>query len=365
MKKLYKQFNRLNIDMKMEPMEVNTLEKERIQRAIFKAKKKKYLTKYMVVVATFLLATSITVGYAFPAFATNIPLIGNIYALFINNEKYVFESYGEYSTSMGESQKSNGVEVTITNAVYDTENITIAYTIKSEKDLGERPALSEQIIVDEFTERYKHNPGYDGSYLVQKISDYEYAVVYVLQLLRGTKPEQVHVKFKGNEIRDLNNVNNAVAGNWSFEFTLDALESKSQLFEKYSLKAEAEGVKIAVLKKTVTPIATTFYISELVDEALLAQEYDEIRHAVVEYTVTDDVGNHYNIIYHKGTGHSTEFGKFHENYPRIMLSNYDKRATSIFITPKITIGKTENPGGGFFVPVKEPFEIAPIQVPIK
>lgn len=365
MKKLYKQFNHVKIDMELEPMEVSTHEKERIEKRIFKVKKKKYFTKYMAAAAIFLLATGITVGYTFPAFATNIPIIGNVFSLFVDNEKYVFDNYGQYSTAMGMSQESNGVEVTITNAVYDTENITIAYTIKSDKSLGERPVIEESIVVDEFKERYKYN-GYDRNYIVQKLSDTEYAVVYVYQLLKGTKPEKVHVSFQGDEIRDLNNGYNAVAGDWSFEFTLEALKSESQIYQKDSLKSEAEGVEVAVLKSTKTPIATTFYMSELVDEALLAQEYDKVRLVFVDYRVTDDLGNQYNFIHHRGTAHSTDFGEFHTNYPRITLPAFDERATSITITPIISVNKVKNDAiEGEVVPVKEPFEIAPIQIPVK
>ncbi|WP_107840011.1 DUF4179 domain-containing protein [Metasolibacillus meyeri] len=365
MKKLYQQFNHLNIDMDLEPMEVSVHEKERIQKRIFKAKKKKYFTKYMATAATFLLATGITVGYAFPAFATNIPIIGNVFSLFVDNDKYIFDNYGQHSTAMGMSQESNGVEVTITNAVYDTENITIAYTIKSDKDLGERPAIQESVVVDEFKEIYEYS-GYDRNYIVQKLNDTEYAVIYVYQLIEGTKPEQVHVKFQGDEIRDLNNVNNVVAGDWSFEFTLETLESESQIFQKDSLKIEAEGVEVAVLKSTKTPIATTFYMSELVDEALLAQEYDKVRLASIEYRVTDDVGNHYNFIHHRGTSHSTDFGEFHMNYPRITLPAFDEKATSITITPIVGVYKVKNDAiEGEVVPVKESFEIAPIQIPVK
>jgi hypothetical protein len=63
-----------------------------------------------------------------------LPIIGNIFEFFSNESKsYVFDEYNQYSTEIGTTKESNGVEITITNAVYDGESVTIAYTMRSEK----------------------------------------------------------------------------------------------------------------------------------------------------------------------------------------------------------------------------------------
>lgn len=55
MKKLYKQFNDLNLDINIEPMEVSTVEKERVKRNVMMVKKKRHFIKNFIVAATFLL----------------------------------------------------------------------------------------------------------------------------------------------------------------------------------------------------------------------------------------------------------------------------------------------------------------------
>ncbi|MEK5483758.1 DUF4179 domain-containing protein [Viridibacillus sp. FSL R5-0888] len=363
MKKLYKQFNHLKIDMNMDPMEVSTLEKERIKRNVMKVKKKKHLTRNFVAAAAFLVTSSISIGYAFPTFAANIPVVGNIFGLFVDDEKYVFEKHDEYSTSIGTTQESNDVEVTVTDAVYDGENITIAYTIKSEKRLGERPILEGEITADEFENRYEHS-GFDNHYIVKKINDKEYAVLYIYELIKGPKPEKVQITFQGNKIVDLNNVNNEITGDWSFEFTLEKLASETKVFEKGSIKTEAEGTEVIVRELTETPISTTLKISELVDMAFIAKEEEAWRGVLIEYKVSDNLGNEYNIVQYRGTGHSTDFNDLSVSHARITTNRFDEKATSIMITPVVGIYKMKDSEGSLEL-IKEPYKIEPIIVPIK
>ncbi|MFJ7733073.1 DUF4179 domain-containing protein [Lysinibacillus sp. NPDC097231] len=361
MKKLYEQFNRVNININIEPMEVSTLEKERIKKNVMKTKKKKHLTRNLVAVATFFIASSITIGYTFPTFAANIPIIGNIFELFIDDERYVFDNYNEHSKNIEMSQASNDVEVTVTDAVYDGENITIAYTIKSERNLGERPILEGEdgeLTADEFGNRYKYS-GYATNYIVQKINDNEYAVLYIFELLEGSKPEEVHINFRGDRIVDLNNGNNSVAGNWAFNFNLAKLESETQLITKDSMKTEAEGLKVAVTKITKTPISTALYFSE---EVLVAKDDGDWRGVLIDYIMSDNLGNEYNIVHFRGAGHSTDF-EGRKNFSRIIAKSFDEQATSIMITPVVGVYKIKDSTGALEL-IKEPYTIKPIIVPI-
>ena len=197
MKKLYKQFNDLNLDINIEPMEVSTLEKERVKRNVMIVKRKGISLKILLLRLLFYCIQYDTWLYVSYIFA-NLPFIGSIFELFIDDERYVFNNYDQYSTSVGVSQESNEVEVTVTDAVYDGENITIAYTIKSEKDLGERPVLygdNRELTAKEFGNRYRYG-GYSTNYMVQKINSNEYAVLYILNSLEALSPRKFTLIFK-------------------------------------------------------------------------------------------------------------------------------------------------------------------------
>ncbi|MGB3260932.1 DUF4179 domain-containing protein [Paenisporosarcina sp.] len=360
MKKLYKQFTKLNIEMDIQPMEVSDLEKERVKRAVVKGKKKNHFSRNMSVAVAFFVASSITLSFTFPTFAAKLPVIGNIFELFIDDEKYVFEKYDTYSTEIGVTKESNGISVTVTDAVYDGENITVAYTIKSEQDLGERPVLMGEWVVDEFKNMYKDS-GYFDNYVIEKINDNEYAVLYIYELIDGPKPDEVHITWQGNKILNLINVNNTFHGDWSFQFSLNALESETQKFAD-SIKSEEEDIGVVVTKMTETPISTTLYLSEFADVRKIAKEDEEWRGVLIEYLVSDNLGNEYKTIHYNGTGHSTDF-KNHVNYSRITTTVFHEEATTLTITPIVGVYKMIDNNGSLEL-VKEPYTIETIQLPL-
>ncbi|MEK3954227.1 DUF4179 domain-containing protein [Psychrobacillus sp. FSL K6-1464] len=362
MKKLYKQFNNLNIETDIEPMEVSDLEMERIKKSLMKGKKKRHTSRNLSVAAALLIASSITFSFAFPTIAANLPIMGDIFKLFNNDEEYVFEKYDTYSTDIGISKESNGIDLTVTDAVYDGENITIAYTIKSEHDLGDRPVLEGNLVAAEFGDKYEHG-GYAENYIVEKLSENEYAVVYIHELIKGPKPDEVHITWQGDTIKDLKNVNNAFLGDWSFQFTLNALESETKKFTGGSIITEDEGIEILVTKMTETPISTTLYFSEGVDIRLIAEEEEELRLVQIEYTVLDNLGNKYNTIHYRDIGHSTDFPKTRHSYPRLTTTNFHEEATFLTITPIVNIYKKKE-NDTLLELVKEPYTIEPIHMPL-
>lgn len=343
-------------------MEVSDLEKERVKKNLIKNKKKRYISRNFSVAAALLVASSITFSFAFPTIAAKLPIMGDIFELFNNDEEYVFEKHNTYSTEIGISEESNEIDVTVTDAVYDGENITIAYTIKSEHDLGARPILDGNLVADEFEDEYEYS-GYAENYIIEKISEKEYAVVYIYELIKGPKPDKIHITWQGDTIIDLNNVSNTFQGDWSFQFSLNALESETQKFTGGSIITEEDSIEILVTKMTETPISTTLYLSEGVDIRLIAEEDEELRVVQIEYTVFDNLGNKYNTIHYRDIGHSTDFPKTRHSYPRLTTTNFHEKATSLTITPIINIYKKKE-NDTLLELVKEPYTIEPIHMPL-
>ncbi len=79
--------------------------------------------------------TSMIVSPALANFVAQIPIIGSVFDYFaVDNDE--FESYGRFSESVGLSQSSKGIDITIEQAVYDGTNVTISFILKSEEPLG-------------------------------------------------------------------------------------------------------------------------------------------------------------------------------------------------------------------------------------
>jgi len=192
--------------------------------------------------------------------------------------------------------------------------------------------------------------------------DNEYAGLFIFQLIEGPKPDVVHVTWDGDNVLNLANTEIAYAGDWSFQLTLNALESETQEFVGVGIQSETAGIDIMLTKMTETPVSTTLYLSEQVDVRKVSMEDEEWRGVTMEYLVTDDLGNEYNMIYYWDTGHSTDFQDF-EGYlsrPRITTALFHEEATSITITPIVNVYKKLN-DDGFLELVKEPYAIESIQ----
>ena len=367
MKKVYKQFNELNIETELEPMEVNELEMTRIKQRVLKKRKRKQAPKIVGAAAAIFLAGNITAGMAFPAYAEKIPFLASVFERFNDEDKYVFGDYEEFATDMGVTKESNGISITVTDAVYDGENITIAYTMKSEKELGTRPSLDGQFIIEELKERYK-NGGYSTNYLAEKVGEHEYAGLFVYQLVKGSKPEEVHINWNGHTVRDFNNVSTAYNGDWDFHFHLKKLESKTKKLADAGLLLQKDGIEIDMSKMVTTPVSTTLYLTERVLQDEFQPPIDDWHGIEVEYKVVDNLGNEYKTI--SDDGMSVQRGTNNLGQQRLMMNAIHKNATALTVTPYVSVVKlgvpraTEN---GSIAPIEvigEPYTIGSIKVPL-
>ncbi|MGN7386005.1 DUF4179 domain-containing protein [Sporosarcina sp. SAFN-015] len=374
MKRLYKQFDRqkMSVDTDIQPMDVSDLEKARIKRAVMRrVKKKNHLPRNLSVAAAFFIASGITFGAAFPALAAKLPIVGNFFEQFVDHDDYVFEKFDSFATDIGVTKESNGIAVTVTDAVYDGENIAIAYTMESEHDLGERPIMEGSFYAEEFGNEYEHYGSY-SKYITKKISDHEYAGLFIYQLIEGPKPDEITATWDGSSILNLSNVKDEFQGEWNFQLNLHALDSKTKKFADAGIVSNADGIDITLTKMTETPISTTLYLSERVDMRTAAAEEEEWRGIQIEYLVKDDLGNDYNMIYYHDVGHSTDFEDFKDytSRPRITTTQFHEDATSITITPIVNVYKfanevDEDPNSRPLELVAEPYAIESMQLELK
>lgn len=373
---IYKDLNDVHLDVnEYEEIPLSPLQEKQIIQRTHKKLNNKQLGKFknkkfmFAAVTSAAAASFLTLSLTVPAFAEKFNIM-NLFDFFTNEEHYIFEEFNEHATFIGQVQEDNGIQITLNQAVYDKDSVTIAYTINSEKDLGERPVLDNAISVEEYG-AVNEDHLYSRKYLVKKISNFEYAVleVYNFSYYDNSKavPDTLHISWDGGRVANLNNGSQTTLGNWNFEFTLQSLESAAVYFADQNVQTTDTGIEIEVAKITQSPISTTFYINEKVDERIVSQEEMEMRGVLIEYLVSDDLGNDYNYIHSRSTGHSTDFDANHVSTPQLVLNPIHEDASYIYLTPVINVLKVENPdanGSGTVVPAMEPFQIEPIRVPL-
>jgi len=344
LKRLYKQFDKqkMNVNTDIHPMDVSDLEKARIKRAVMRGlKKKNHMPRNLSVAAAFLLATGITFSAAFPALAAKLPIVGNFFEQFIDHDDYVFENFDSFSTDIGVTKESNGIKVTVTEAVYDKESITIAYTIEGDHDFGTKPILEGEFSSEELGDKYLNLAA--PKYITKKISDTEYAGLFIYELVEAPKSDVVHATWNGTTILDVFDVENQFSGDWKFDLTFQALDSiDTKSFAAASINSKADGINVSLKKMTKTPISTTLYLTEDVDVPVAAMEDEEFRVVVFEYEVRDNLGNDYKAIHFMTGGHSSHFKDGVTNTPRLTTTHFNEDATSITITPYVHVYKFAN-----------------------
>lgn len=106
----------------------------------------------MIIVAS--ISIMIVFGISKPSIAADIPIIGNIFKL-LENKITAPADYSKYANSINETAYSNGVSITLSEAVADGKNLYISYIIKSEEPFKYIPNKEEEFLIQELSMELK------------------------------------------------------------------------------------------------------------------------------------------------------------------------------------------------------------------
>lgn len=108
-----------------------------------KRKKGRKLAKRTAVAAAVTLVAFTGLSAAFPAYARNIPVVNSVFQ-FLSEKNIIDKEYVKYSSDLNLSKTSNGTTVTINSIAYDGIDLSIAYTVESEKELKFSPHMLDK-----------------------------------------------------------------------------------------------------------------------------------------------------------------------------------------------------------------------------
>ncbi|PEJ10827.1 DUF4179 domain-containing protein [Bacillus wiedmannii] len=342
MKDIYELLNDIDIDQKeLEEIEASEIEKEKAKRNVkqsIRTKKKMKSWKKGVAAASILVGLSFaTLGIGFPTYAGGLPLVGDIFRFLDNGRTGLYENYKEFSTELNMTRESNGVKVTINDAVFDGRTITITYSIESEKDLGEKPFPFGSPQVMGFN-------GGGGSSDVTKVGEGKYVGMTTMS---GHGSERLDVANVWWDIEAINiyEEKKSIKGNWNFALTVKGMDSKEIKLQGIS---EKEGIKVNIDKMEVTPMSfIVFYNQE--ESKALRSIWDS---ADVELEIKDDLGNKYAG---EGNGGTSTVAEPHKSSWSSTFQKLNENATKLIVTPRVhlRVHTPENHGGVEYVNGKE------------
>ncbi|MDM5187968.1 DUF4179 domain-containing protein [Bacillus sp. DX4.1] len=332
MKDIYELLNEIEIDEKeFEEIEASEFEKEKVKRnleqAIHKKKKTKSWKKRIAAASILVGLSAATLGLGFPTYAGSLPIVGDIFRFLDNDRTGLYENYKGFSTEMNMTRESNGIKVTINDAIFDGRTVSVTYSIESEQDLGDKPVIFGNLDAME-------SDGGTGSSRISKVADKKYIGLATATHHNRNKKDAINIRWNIDSI-EIPDKKKEVKGNWNFALTVKATDSKERTI---SGSSEKDGVKVNMEKIAVSPMSFILYYNQEVSKNT-RNEWDDVD---VELEVKDDLGNHYSGKGNGGSGKdsyninwSTTFQKLNEN------------ATKLIVTPHVNlrIHTPENHGG--------------------
>ncbi|ARO59739.1 ECF-type sigma factor negative effector [Bacillus cereus] len=342
MKDIYELLNDIDIDEKeLEEIEASEIEKEKVKRNVkqsIRTKKKMKSWKKGVAAASILVGLSVaTLGIGFPTYAGGLPIVGDIFRFLDNGRTGLYENYKEFSTELNMTRESNGVKVTINDAVFDGRTITITYSIESDKDLGEKQIYFGYPQVMGFN-------GGGGSSQVTKVGEKKYVGMTTMSGNSSKRLDVANVWWNMEEI-ELDYKGNSIKGNWNFALSLKAMESKEVKVNRVS---ENELIKVNIDKMEVTPMS--FIVFSIRKNLKYLEVYGDS--ADVELEIKDDLGNKYAG---EGNGGTSTVAEPHKSSWSSTFQKLNENATKLIVTPRVhlRVHTPENHGGVEYVNGKE------------
>ncbi len=351
MKDIYELLNEMDIDEnEFEEMEVTELYKAKVKRTLkesIKQKRKVMGRKMIIALAVILIGCSFTALVTSPAYADRIPGILNIFKFFDKgNTSGLYEEYKNYSSEINMTEVSNGIKITIKDAIYDGETVSIAYSLASNQDLGDAPHLFGLLDI-------KGSDGSAGSNRISKVDENNYVGLMTATGFHPKEKDTVNLKWNIESIT-IQDSKEKITGKWNFALALKATESHTQLVNR---SAEQDGVTVKVDKVTVTPMSFIVYYDQAVTERVRSK-WDGVD---VDIEVKDDLGNLYSG---KGNGGSGDRQGYNMSWSKT-FEKLDRNAAKLVITPRIRLYENTPDNHGSLEKKREGLESKEIPLPNK
>lgn len=304
------------------PQELNERSKLGIHQAKAEMPKKKWKRTLAVAAILFGFST-VTAGFAFPTVASNIPIIGDIFT-YLGKETGLYVDYKNYSTELNMMEENNGIKITLNDAIYDGETVSLTYSVETEHDLGENPIIFDHLDI-------KGASGMSGSSRLEKVDDNKYVGMISASDVDRSTAKSVKVRWDIEGFTKLDRTKESeIKGDWNFAFQLDAIETEKKSIGK---RVKERGVEVTVEKMTTSPVSVVLYYQQEVSEDLQDRWHD----VYVDLEVKDDLGNVYSGQSNGGSGRDRYSVNWSKTFEKIHPD-----ATKLIVTPHVSLRNSEN-----------------------
>lgn len=263
-------------------------------------------------------AAALTASPALANYMAELPVVGNVFSIFAEEEEGLLQ-YERFSEDVGLSQTSNGVTISIDQAVYDGTNVTFTYSVAAKKELDDTAHITG---IPELLEAEGPNASMTWEVIEGRIVGMN-AMTHV-----SKDTAQVNVLW---EPESLATDDGEIEGDWKFAFAVDQLTKEPIALDE---KVKESGVTVHFTEVTFTGIAVNIAYQQLVDPALL----EEWEHVEAELIAKDNLGNIYKVPYNGGTAYGGARTR-EDLFWTATMRGLDPTATSLTFYPIATLSR--------------------------
>ena len=257
---------------------------ENMKKDIYKKEKRSFRPAYIAAV----FALIFSLGFAFPTYTKDLPIYSNIFNFF------GMKNYQEAGELVNATATSNGIKITVVDAIYSNDSLAFSYLIESDEDLGEDINLESDM-------SFKNNKafGASGSSYFEKKSDGVYLGYEDFDMdFKNKNVSPLKVNLKIREIQSFSNDYTSTEkypGNWKFDLSLDQIKADIYKFDQVVEKDGYVGILDTVsIDKSGTEIKVNF---------MNKMGFDVLAYNQKGARFVDEDGKEYKLDLRGGTGY--------------------------------------------------------------
>lgn len=334
-------FNNIKLPENLDMFIENTVE-----NAVIKKRKnnKKRGIKYSATIAAGL---SIVILFCIsnPTIASSIPFLGDIYKYLNKDTEKIYDTYLEYSTPINLTEESNGIKVTIKEAIFDGRILNFTYEIESDRDLGDNPIIGAYSLypvttkegkelkhLTENQERLEGN-NYIGQFTYKVEEDTEILDVTIdwkniVTLIEGGG---FFSKTGWDDVIEVDgDIDETIKGQWTFNMKLNAVKNNIM---KVNKTIESDLYDFTVEEIAISPVSFNIDYNLFVRE----NKMGKWKFGFLDVEIKDDLGNIYQSEEFGGVYSSNGWtGEWSSNR---VFEKVNEKASKLIITPKVSASK--------------------------
>lgn len=339
---IYHLLNLIGVDFaqQTEVLPADEVERQRVKRELRRRirmeqikKQRKIASKAVAAAAVLVIGTT---GFCmvYPAYAREIPVIGDIYKLFSEKDGGLYENYKANATEVGETKTDNGIAITLNDVIFDGKTLTYTFSAQSDKDLGAEVMIDEDL----HTDRSHKVSGIGGGTRFEKVGEGLYAGQSSRTMDHAETPDGVlRTTWKVTGIRDLENHKDYEC-KVKFYVETPVLEGRVLKLEE-KLKTTDGNAAVTLEKLTATEANCTLdYAVEVKGDpyTLYPDQPGRMSDARgdIMLKITDDLGNVYESADNGGYSENEEtalhrsltFQKMKQGVETLTVTAYDFRS---------------------------------------